>query len=840
MHADSEIDPVVGIRADGKGIFSGLRWWPPLLVAAISAIAFLPALRNGYVDWDDNINFVQNLNFRGLGWSQLRWAWSETRIGVYQPLGWMLLELEYSLWGINPMGYHAASIVLHVLNMIVLYLLAYAIIRLSTAASPTVDVTQPRAQLALALAITLFAAHPLRAEVVAWVSCQPYLPCILFYMLSLICYLKYQVAADLGRRTRWMTLSVLCFGIAILMKAVAISLPVVLLVLDFYPLKRLGNNPLRWSWRSLWRILLEKLPYVAISALFVRVTLWARTREGHIRGEFDLAKAILRSCYGIVFYLWKTVIPLRLCNFYQGPDRLWLGAPSIAICVIVAVALCVAVIVRRRVWPALAAVWVIYLVVLAPNLGIVRVADHITADRYSYAATIAWAVLWAFLICRLIDRAKGNERLMSGFLGIGAGMAAWLVMLSWYQCRTWRDTKSLWINTIVQQGPTVAVAQRGLAGALMKEGRLTEAVHVCQNALPHLTFGHEEILCWLGEALDKMDRFEESVQAFEQALALEDHYNQHHPGDSKIESQVGLTLNNLGLALRRNGRRAEAEQKFRRAIESQRSALERAPGNRLYLRFLSYHYRNLAAVQRDLGRNQESLQSHQQALALADAIMLEPDLSDIGEWALLYYDVGNLLGDLNRPADSLQALERARSIAEHAPSLPSETHARCNLLATIYSGLADAMQKQGRREEAMALCRRAIEHERLALEKAPGIVQYMHILAHQYRNLARAQRDLGHPEDSLSAVREFEKLQPQDPNHLYEAACDFASCIPLSDGNTKHESTELAISALSRAIALGFKDVNQVRKENCLNPLRSRNDFKVLLAQLSKTSDAAR
>lgn len=838
MHADSEIDPVVGIRPEGKGIFSGLRWWPPLLVATVSAIAFLPAIQNDFVDWDDNVNFTQNLHFRGLGWEQVRWAWSETRIGVYQPLSWMLLEAEYVLWGLNPLGYHAVSIVLHALTMIVLYVLAYAIIGLSAAKVGTVDVTGARVQLFLALAIALFAAHPLRTEVVAWISCQPYLPCILFYLLAVISYLEYCSRPDRGRRAGWMALSLLAFALAILFKAVAISLPVVLLILDIYPLGRLGASPLRWPRRPFRGVLLEKVPFALISVVFVWVTLWARSQgPGY---EVNMGKAVFRSCYGIIFYLWKTVVPLRLSCLYPPPERLVLSTPTAVLCVLLVVTLCLAALVGRRVWPALASAWVIYVVVLAPNLGIVRISDAITADRYSYASTIGWAVLWAFLICSRIDRMRGSKSSTAIVLGLGAGLVAWLTLLSWKQCRTWRDTEALWIHVIAQQGPATSTAQRELAELLIKQGKLPAAVQVCRNALLHVRDDRDEILRLLGDALDKMDRKDEAIQAYEEALVLGGKNQLKHQSDSSLESHLAMTYNNLGLTLRDRGRGEEAAAKLRLAIDHERAALGLTPGYPLYVRFLGYHCRNLAAVQRDLGQRPEALETYHQALALSESLMQEPDLDDIRDLGFLYNDVGDLLAEMGRHTESLQALERARSIAEGPPWVPSERRARDELLARIYNSLAQAVERQGRRYQAADLLRRAIDRQRAALELSPGNLQSVHLLANHYRNLARVQRDLGQREESVASTLKSEKLQPKDPTHLYETACDFASCIPPSEGNMRQRCTELAISALSRAIDLGFRDANRMREDKSLNPLRSQSEFKVLLSQISQTRGASK
>ena len=154
-------------------------WLMTVPLALITVIAFLPELGNGFVNWDDEINFVDNPHFRGLGLAQMKWAWTTFWLGVYQPLAWLFFEAEYTFWKLDPRGYHLTSVVLHTANAIVLYILTVSLL--------------VRCRLALWLkspwtcllgswfATAFFVVHPLRVEPVAWASCQPYLPCAFFF-----------------------------------------------------------------------------------------------------------------------------------------------------------------------------------------------------------------------------------------------------------------------------------------------------------------------------------------------------------------------------------------------------------------------------------------------------------------------------------------------------------------------------------------------------------------------------------------------------------------------------------------------------------------------------------
>ena len=168
----------------GTGAPGWLRFrWPSIVI-----YAFIPVLDNGFVDWDDDQNFLDNPYFRGLGVAQVKWAWTTFWLGVYQPLAWLLFEAQYVFWQLDPRGYHLTSLLLHVANAVVLYVLTVALlVRCRTDSCLESPWT---CSVGAGLATALFAVHPLRVEAVAWASCQPYLPCVLFSMLAVLAYLR--------------------------------------------------------------------------------------------------------------------------------------------------------------------------------------------------------------------------------------------------------------------------------------------------------------------------------------------------------------------------------------------------------------------------------------------------------------------------------------------------------------------------------------------------------------------------------------------------------------------------------------------------------------------------
>src|SRR5262249_41665135 len=174
--------------------------WLAVLLALLAVVPFLPVLGNDFVGWDDNEILVNNPDCQGLGWAQVQWAATTFHMGIYQPLGWLILGAQAAAGDLAPAGYHLVSLVLHALNAAVLFLL---VVTLLARCQPRLRRERPWVLLGgAALAVAGFMVHPLRTEVVAWVSCQSYLPCTLFAMLALLAYLRAHGAAT-SRRRRW-------------------------------------------------------------------------------------------------------------------------------------------------------------------------------------------------------------------------------------------------------------------------------------------------------------------------------------------------------------------------------------------------------------------------------------------------------------------------------------------------------------------------------------------------------------------------------------------------------------------------------------------------------------
>ena len=589
-----------------------------LLLVLLVVIAFFPCLQNDFVNWDDDTNFLENPSYRGLGWAQLRWDWTSFHIGVYQPLAWMILGAEYLLFGLEPWGYHLTSLILHALNTVVLFVFTVSLLARCPSGRESED--HRRLMLAAGLAAALFAVHPLRTEVVAWASCQPYLSCALFCMLAVLAYLQaFRDGPTPG--WGWMVATFALFLAALLCKAVAVTLPAVLLILDVYPLRRLGGGPGRWLGPSVRRVWWEKVPFAVLSLVFIGLAIVARVENIHPANyqQSGFAARLSRSCHGIGHYLIKTVLPTNVTAFYPVPERLvWFESPFVW-CILGALGVSVALFLLRRRWPSLLTVWLSYLVILAPNLGLLGIGPQIAADRYSYISMIGGVVLLAAGLSR-----TSLARLGGGFAAVGltaASLAALLglILLTQAQCRTWRTTETLWTHVLNHGGSRCEVAHTNLGANLNAQGRSDEARVHFEEAL-RLNPDYPEAHCNLGLLLLGQGRSDEARAHLEEALRFDPnlpvaHNNlgavlkaQGRSGEARAQFEEALRLNpdypesrcNLGLVLLAQGRLDEARAQFEEALRFKPN--------------LPVAHNNLGVVLRDQGRSDEARARFEEAL----------------------------------------------------------------------------------------------------------------------------------------------------------------------------------------------------------------------------------
>ena len=506
-------------------------WLAPALVALIAFAAFLPALGADFVTWDDNRNFLDNPAYRGLGWTQLRWMWTTFHMGHYVPLTWMTLGLDYELWGMNPFGYHLQNLVLHAANAVLVYALARRVLAYAIDEAGDDDL---RLALPAAVSALLFAVHPLRVESVAWITERRDVLSLLFCLTSVVLYLRAAGGGDAARR--WYALSVLAFACALLSKATSISLPVVLLVLDVYPLRRIGPN----AGSATRRVAMELLPYVALSASTAMLSIVALRPPA----QLSFAAKLAVSAYSLAFYVWKTLLPSGLAPLYEMPKTVDPFATRYLVSYAVVLALVGGAALARRRWPGLTTAGLVFLVVVLPMLGLVQNGPQIAADRYTYHAAPALAILAGGALWQW----RGAPNAVR--TAVAATIIAVLGVLTWRQTEVWHDSERLWTR-VLQVDSTSSVAQIAMGDLLIAQNRLDEAAdHYARGVAIDTAFaiGFNN----LGVVLARQGKLAEAADRYARAGALRPTYGDAH--------------NNWGIALSHQGDFAGAIAHFQRAI----------------------------------------------------------------------------------------------------------------------------------------------------------------------------------------------------------------------------------------------------------------------------------
>ncbi|HZE96125.1 MAG TPA: hypothetical protein VE981_03790 [Planctomycetota bacterium] len=547
-----------------------MRLIPVLIVAAV-VVAFLPALGNGFTNWDDQKNFLTNLEYRGLGPAQLKWMFSTFLLGHWHPLTWLTLGLDYVVWGMNPLGYHLTSLLIHAANAILLYGLLQSLLRLAGRAP------LPAAAAAGAL---LYAIHPLRVESVVWITERRDVLCGFFVLLSLTAYLKRVDEERQGRPgTRWLLLSVAAFAASLMSKALGILLPAVLLILDIYPLGRFQPENRR-------RVLLEKLPFLLLSCADAAVMVFAMRHIQAVRsiGTYHLFERIAQAAYGLCFYPLKMLWPSPLIPLYRIEKTLnpW-EAKYVLAMVAVAGTTAALVAFRRRIPWGLAA-WLCYGILVSPVLGVAVTGMQIVADRYSYLCLLPASVL----LTAALDRLGRNPSTCRAAAGGAALALALLGLLTTTQSLVWRDSITLWSHQL-RFDPDCDLAYNSRGAARQDRGDALGAIEDCTRSIqlepamadPYLNRGLARAgLGDLDRALQDFDR------VIELAPSRADGFTNRGVTRIRMGDPEGA-MADLTLALERNGSKAEtyaargslraSRGDLRRAVEDFEQALREAP-----------------------------------------------------------------------------------------------------------------------------------------------------------------------------------------------------------------------------------------------------------------------
>lgn len=615
-----------------------------------------------FVNYDDNVYIYENpLVAAGLSPEGVAEALSYVHAFTWHPLTTVSHMADAEIHGLDPGGHHLSNVLLHAAAAIVLFL----VLRGMTGALWR-----------SAFVALIFAVHPLRVESVAWISERKDVLSGLLFFLTLGAWARYAADARVGRYL----VALGCFALALMAKPTVVTLPCVLLLLDVWPLKRLGEGDA--PWRHLRARVVEKIPFFVLSAACGVITL--RTQTGAMTSTEVLPfwDRLGNALVSYVVYVRQLFWPPDLAVVYPHPKD---GLPwwTVGLAAVALAAVTVAAVVLRWRMPFLLVGWLWYLGMLLPVIGLVQVGLQAHADRYTYLPHVGLLLMLAWGAAE-----AWPHRLDRRWLAAAAGVAGLvLVGLARAQTAYWRDSESLWRMTLARTTNN-SVAHSQLGVVLGRTGRTSEAVEHFRRAIA-IQPDYATARYNLGNILANRGNFGPAIEQYRWAVQIKPDYAKAH--------------NNLGSALRAQGRLTDAVAAFRQALEIDPHYLEAhlnlaatlaaagelaaaADEYRLALRDQpgsAAIHNNLGSVQLRQGRSDEAVEQYREALRL------EPD------YAAAHYNLGLALvgrGDLDG------AIEHFRRSLEIEPEAP-RTHAM----------LAMALAQQGDRKGAVEHYRRALE-----------------------------------------------------------------------------------------------------------------------------------
>jgi tetratricopeptide (TPR) repeat protein len=490
-----------------------------VLVVLVCLVTYMPAFRGGFV-WDDDSTLTKNIVLRENGLYQ---SWFAPKQPNYWPMTWTSYWLEHKFWGLNPAGYHITNILIHTACALLIWRI---LIQLNVPA-------------AFAAAI-IFAVHPVNVESVAWIAQRKTVLAMLFFLPALYYYLRFD---QTGRRVFY-ALSVILFITAMLSKGSVVGLPIVILLCVWWLRGTVGK-----------RDIFRSMPFFAVSAVMSVVELWFQYSHSigpvEIRSDSFISR-LAGAGWAVWFYLYKAVLPIHLTFIYPrwkiDPANSVSYVPGLLLVVLLAVAWR-----YRRGWgrPVFFALS-FYIAMLFPVLGFFNIyfmRYSLVADHYQYVSIAGFIAFVLAVFCNALNRFGDiGFKIVRTTIVL---LAAIFMLFSWQRCEAWRDSETLWRDTLIKN-PDCAMAHHNLGLVLQSQGRLDEALDCYKKSL-QLEQGscetHNDLGCFLGE----QGKYDEAIEHLRLAVKLGPYCAEVH--------------NNLGFALLMRGRLDEAIIHFRRAVE---------------------------------------------------------------------------------------------------------------------------------------------------------------------------------------------------------------------------------------------------------------------------------
>jgi tetratricopeptide (TPR) repeat protein len=647
-----------------------------LLLALATLALYLPVARQGFVNYDDSDYVTENAHVQsGLQWQNVVWAFTTGHASNWHPLTWLSHMLDCQLFGLKAGPEHLVSTGFHIANTLLLFLL----LRRMTGALWR-----------SAFVAALFALHPLHVESVAWVSERKDVLSALFFLLTVGAYVRYAEILGLESKaqspgagaprltlhaSRYYLVSLTLFTLGLMSKPMLVTLPFVLLLLDYWPLQRFRPSTFNPQPTTCFRLVAEKAPFVLLAAASSVITFIVQRKGGAVSTSLSVGARVANALVSYVRYIGKMLWPQNLSILYPHPGH-WPAWQVIACAgLLLAVSAAVILLARRR--PYLAVGWLWFCGTLVPVIGLVQVGIQSMADRYTYVPLIGLFIMLAWGIDDLVPVRPWRTRALA--IGAALSLAA-CAFLTERQIRFWRDSEALFRHAVHVTRDNY-LAYNNLGFYLSGQGRAAEAMENYRLSLK-INPAYEDALNNLGYALAGQKKYADAIPLYLAALRIKPNHAEVHNNLGNALSETGkideaiqhylIVLqqkpdhadahNNLGIALAMKGKLDEAIPHFHEAIRSKPS-------------YASAHSNlgNALAVQHKLA---EAIQEYQESLRLKP------------EDAQAHNNLGNALAELGKVEDAIGHYREALRLNADNP----EAH----------FNLALALLRQGKREEAMA------------------------------------------------------------------------------------------------------------------------------------------
>ncbi len=650
-------------------------------VALLTFLVYLPVLQNNFVELDDAVYILDNPYIRSFNHDLFRWAFFQFYAANWHPLAWLSHAMDYALWGLNPLGHHLSNIFLHAVNTSLVVFLASRLLEVvqkrEQQNTPASFLNDRTIMIAASVTGLLFGLHPVHVESVAWVAERKDLLCALFFLTSIIMYVKYagSVSGDANGadcKGKFLILRrfapfadrryLAAFGLfilALMSKPMAVTLPAVLLLLDWFPYGRIRDM------RTSWVALIEKVPFFALSLASSALTVLAqKTGEALVSTQLvPLQARVLVAVKSLLSYLEKMVIPHDLVPYYPYPglngislSRAEYFLPAILVMVITAA--CIMAVKRQKMWFA---AWFYYMITLLPVLGIVQVGGQAMADRYTYLPSLGPFMLVGLGGAWIYDRANagaGNHRLVNR-MGFAAAVAVFFLLsiVTVRQIGIWKNSMDVFDAILAKNSRRSPMVYFHRGVAYEKAGKPERAIDDFTRAIS-LFPSYYEAFFSRGTTYDRMGKLDLAIEDYNAAIAL------------KPTSYEAYT--NLGLANKKLGRRMEAVADLNRAIALSTSA-GKAYFNLGVIRFedglfadaIGLFSRSLAIDPTDAdaygNRGIAYAVTGQPGAALKDfdkAVDLRPD------FAVIYYNRGKLYASTNQQERAFADYQKACQLGD--------------------------------------------------------------------------------------------------------------------------------------------------------------------------------